>query len=249
VADISGDDHPCSGNTITVGDGEGDSVSLDGYFSATNNTIIVGNGANDGVSVLGYSHGSIKVGDGDKDVVSLGTGNNHNGTSNSKITLGNGNGDVVNSNYNYFGGNNTITVGNGNGDVVNDSGSNDMITLGNGNGDVVNASGSNNTITLGNGSDTVTAVSSLINGGHGHDTFVFTGSFGQDTITNFNPLHDNIVLAQAMFGNFGAMQADGDIRQVGLNTVITNNPADPVNAITLTNVNASSLHAGDFKFV
>jgi hypothetical protein len=78
---------------------------------------------------------------------------------------------------------------------------------------------------------------------------VFTGSFGQDTITNFNPVHDNIVLAQAIFGNLSAMQLDGDIRQVGANTVITNNPANPVNAITLTDVNVSSLHAGDFKFV
>ena len=90
----------------------------------------------------------------------------------------------------------------------------------------------------------MTAVSSLINGGNGHDTFVFTGSFGQDTITNFNPLHDNIVLAQAMFANFGAVQSD--MRQVGANTVITLDSAD---AITLTNVKTSSLHASDFRFV
>jgi hypothetical protein len=47
------------------------------------------------------------------------------------------------------------------------------------------------------------------------------------------------------------MQAAGDIRQVGANTVITNDPANPnpANAITLADVNVSSLHAGDFKFV
>ena len=90
---------------------------------------------------------------------------------------------------------------------------------------MVNDLGSYDTITLGNGADTVTAVSSLINGGKGHDTFVFTGSFGQDTITNFNPLHDNIVLAQAMFANFGA-----DVAQVGANTVIT---SDKIRAIRL----------------
>jgi hypothetical protein len=100
---------------------------------------------------------------------------------------------------------------------------------------------------LGNGSDTVTAISSLINGGHGHDTSVFTGNFGQDTITNLSLLHDNIVLAQAVFGNnFAAMQSD--ITQVGTNTVIAD-PQNSANVITLTGVNASSLHASDFKFV
>jgi hypothetical protein len=90
----------------------------------------------------------------------------------------------------------------------------------------------------------VTAVNSLINGGHGHDTFVLTGSFGLDTITNFSPAHDNIVLAQAMFANFGA-----DITQVGANTVMITSDQDPANVITLTDVKASSLHASDFKFV
>ena len=143
------------------------------------------------------------------------------------------------------GSHNTITVGNGDGDVVNNrGGSNNTITLGNGNGDVVNDLGSYDTITLGNGSDTVTAINSLINGGHGHDTFVFAGSFGEDTITNFSPAHDNIVLAQAMFANFGAVQSD--MTQVGANTVIA---YDASNVITLTDVKASSLHASDFKFV
>ncbi len=104
--------------------------------------------------------------------------------------------------------------------------------------------GSNSTIKLGNGADTVMAISSLINGGNGHDSFVFTGSFGQDTITNFSPLNDNIVLAHAMFANFGAVQ--GDMTQVGANTVITYDPAD---VITLTGVKTSSLQASDFHFV
>jgi hypothetical protein len=58
---------------------------------------------------------------------------------------------------------------------------------------------------------------------------VFTGGFGQDTITNFSPLHDNIVQAQAMFANFGAVQSS--------------------NEIALTGVAASRLHASDFRFV
>jgi hypothetical protein len=64
------------------------------------------------------------------------------------------------------------------------------------------------------------------------------------TITNFSPAHDNIVLAQAMFANFEAVQSH--MMQVGANTVIT---YDPANMITLTDVKASTLQAGDFKFV
>ena len=143
---------------------------------------------------------------------------------------------------NALGSNNTITLGNGADTVT--AGANSIVTVGNG-ADTVTA-GANSTITLGNGADTVTAISSLINGGNGHDTFVFTGSVGPDTITQFNPLHDNIVLAQATFANFGAVQ--NDMTQVGANTVITD-PQNPANAITLTGVKASSLHASDFHFV
>lgn len=154
---------------------------------------------------------------------------------NNNITLGNGAGDALNDTDL----NDTITVGNGSDTVT--AGANSIVTVGNG-ADTVTA-GSGSTITLGNGADTVTAVGSLINGGNGPDTFVFTGSFGLDTITNFSPAHDNIVLAQIMFANFGA-----DITQVGANTVITSDQ-NPANMITLAGVNASSLHASDFKFV
>jgi hypothetical protein len=205
---------------------------------------------------VSYSYGvdnTISVGDGEADAVTMGFG------SNNHIILGNGADDEVNNNGRTPGGNNTITLGNGAGDVVNDAGSNETITVGNGadtvamgenstitvgNGADTVTAGADSTITLGNGADTVTTISSLINGGHGHDRFVFTGSFGLDTITNFSAAHDSIVLAQAMFANFGAVESH--MMQVGANTVIT---YDPANVITLTNVKASSLHASDFQFV
>ena len=143
-----------------MGDGDGDFVNVG---ISLGNTIGLGNGDGHFVYIAGGSYGA--------------QGNT--------IIVGNGDGDAVNS---QGGSHNAITVGNGDGDIVNNrGGSNNTITLGSGNGDVVNDLGSYDTITLGNGSDTVTAISSLINGGHGHDTFVFTGSFGQDTITNFSP--------------------------------------------------------------
>jgi hypothetical protein len=139
------------------------------------------------------------------------------------IILGHGSDTVT------AGDNCTIAMGNGADHVAAGSGS--TIKLGNG-ADTVTA-GANSTITLGNGANTVTAV-------------ICTGSFGQDTITNFSPQHDNIVLAHAMFANFGAVQSD--MAQVGGNTVITD-AQNPTNVITLTGVKTSSLHASDFHFV
>ncbi len=206
------------GQALTSGNG---SVLLNGS-QLQNETISAGNG-NDGV--IAGSNDTITLGNG-IDVVKAGNSDT--------IKLGNG-ADTVTA-----GANSTITVGNGNDTVT--AGPDSTITLGNG-ADTVTA-GANSTIKLGSGADTVTAISSLINAGSGHDSFVFTGSFGLDTITNFSPLHDNIVLAQAIFANFGAVQSH--MTQVGANTVITYDPAD---AITLTGVKTSSLHASDFHFV
>ena len=72
-------------------------------------------------------------------------------------------------------------------------------------------------ITLGNGSDTVTAISWLINGGHGHELY-FNREFRRGHDHKLSPAHDNIVLAQAMFANFGAVQSD--MTQVGADTVM-----------------------------
>ena len=191
---------------------------------ASDNAIWVGNGAADSVTMGGpffVSHNKVTLGNGDDDVVN--TSRNSGGNT---MTLGNGDGDVVNNS----GTGDAITLGNGS-DMVT-AGANNIITVGNGADSVTAGPGS--TITLGNGTDTVMAVSSLIHAGRGHDTFVFTDSFGQNTITNFSPAHDNIVLAQAMFANFGAVQSD--MTQVGANTVIAYSAS---NSITLTNVNAS----------
>jgi probable HAF family extracellular repeat protein len=153
---------------------------------------------------------------------------------NDTVTLGNGT-DVVDA-----GDSNTIKLGNGTDTVT--AGANSIVTAGNGNDTV--AAGANSTITLGNGDDTVTAVSSLIQAGKGHDSFIFTGSFGQNTITNFNTALDTIQLSSSEFANFAAVQ--NHMQQVGANTVITYDAGD---AITLAGVKISSLHASDFHFV
>ena len=79
--------------------------------------------------------------------------------------------------------------------------------------------------------------------GLGFDTFVFAPSFGMNTINNFSPILDSIQLPKSEFANFAAVQ--GDMQQVGANTVITYDAAD---VITLTGVRASNLHGSDFHF-
>ena len=202
--------------TITLGNG------VDTVTAGANSIVTLGNGA-DNVTTGSYT--TIKLGNG-ADTVTAGD--------NALILLGNGADNAT------AGLDSTIKLGNG-GDTVM-AGANSIVTVGNGN-DTVTV-GANSTVTLGNGADTVTAISSLIDGGNGHDSFVCTGSFGLDTIANFGPQHDNIVLAQAMFANFAAVQSH--MAQVGSNTVITYDPAD---VITLTGVKTSSLLASDFHFV
>jgi probable HAF family extracellular repeat protein len=92
-------------------------------------------------------------------------------------------------------------------------------------------------VLIGGPNDTLT-------GGLGLDTFVFAPSFGQNTITNFNPLLDSIQLPKTEFANFAAVEAHA--QQVGHNTVITYDAQD---TITLTGVSLSSVHAFDFQFV
>ena len=205
-----------SDSTTTLSNG------ADTVTAGTNSIITAGNGAD---NVTAGSDSTIKLGNG-ADTVTAGA--------NSVIILGNGADNVS------AGSASTIKLGNGADTVT--AGANSIITAGNGADNV--SAGSDSTITLGSGSDTVTAISSLINGGSGQDSFVFTGSFGQETITNFGPQHDNIVLAHAMFANFGAVQSD--MTQVGANTVIM---YDPANVITLTGIKTSSLLASDFHFV
>jgi Ca2+-binding RTX toxin-like protein len=84
-----------------------------------------------------------------------------------------------------------------------------------------------------------------ITGGAGHDIFIegFPGpSFGQDTITDFNPSEDVILFDPSLFANY--MAVFDATAQVGSDTVIT---YDANNSLTLTNVTASSLSETNFQ--
>jgi Ca2+-binding RTX toxin-like protein len=136
-----------SSGTITLGNGAGDTVTIE---QVSGSTITLGNGAGDTVTTVGAIGGS------------------------NKITLGNGNDDSVNVGDSFASGN-TITVGNGDGDVVTDDATGNTITVGNGNDTVSAGDGSN--ITVGKGNDTVSVGNgSTITAGNGIDTFVIGAS-------------------------------------------------------------------------
>jgi serralysin len=87
----------------------------------------------------------------------------------------------------------------------------------------------------------------------GMDTFVFSGNFGQNTITNFATSpgnHDTLELSKAQFGDLATMIQNGDIQQVGHNTLITD-PLNSADTIKLMGVSALELesHPNNFHFV
>ena len=143
-----------------------------------------------------------------------------------------------------------VTAGNGNDILL--LAPNSQLIAGNG-VDKVHAN-QNDTITLGNGNDTVHAgPNDTISLGTGVDTIVFAVNpyptfIGQETISGFSTQHDVIKINHTLIGSFSGAGHTvlADAHQVGLDTVIT---IDASNAITLTGVALSSLHAHNFLFV
>jgi VCBS repeat-containing protein len=88
-----------------------------------------------------------------------------------------------------------------------------------------------------------TGYQDTLTGGGGNDQFVFGAGSGHDTITDFTPGQDHIDLAAFLATNDVAQWMTSHVAQSGADTLITTGEND---VITLHNVMASSLHAGDF---
>lgn len=111
--------------------------------------------------------------------------------------------------------------------------------------DALNGAGGNDKLQGALGADTLNGGlgNDTLTGGVGADRFVFSGTFGNDLVTDFEA-NDVIQLDASQFASFGAVQAAAV--QSGADVVITLNAA---NTITLANVTLASLNAGDFLFV
>jgi len=105
---------------------------------------------------------------------------------------------------------------------------------------VLDGGAGNNTLVAANGATVlIGGPGDTLTGGKGTDTYVFTGHFGQNTITNYNPAKDLIELSQ--FKSLDAVQQATHQVGTGANTatVITVDAAD---TITLTGVSLSQMH-------
>ena len=84
----------------------------------------------------------------------------------------------------------------------------------------------------------------ILNGGADADTFVFKPDFGVNTVNNFTPGVDSLQFDLSFFASPEAVL--GEAEQIGSDVVITH---DPLNQVTLHNVQLASLHTSDFNIV
>jgi large repetitive protein len=96
------------------------------------------------------------------------------------------------------------------------------------------------------GNDTInsSAHNEFLFGNGGNDTFVFSGSVGKDTITDFNASNDVLQLSQNAFADFSAVLAHA--AQAGSDVTIT---VDPSNSITLHNTTLSQLTSNNIHLI
>jgi VCBS repeat-containing protein len=205
------DTDPIAGDTLHV-------VAVDGQ--AFNNTInIAGTFGSltlnaDGSYTYTASSNAVLPADGvGQDVFTYTASTGQGGTADSTLTV-----VVTAKGSTYLGGTPGVTV-------TGPNGHSPVLDGGAGNDTLVATKGA--TVLIGGPGDTLT-------GGKGADTYVFTGHFGQNTITNYNPNKDIIALDHTEFANVQKATT-----QVGANTVISDNAGD---AITLIGVNVSQLH-------
>jgi Ca2+-binding RTX toxin-like protein len=159
------------------------------------------------------------------------------------INLVVGNNSIDSSHGHVFGtmngglGNDTL-LGGDNDDNIAGNGGEDLLKGGAGD-DVLNGGSDKDRLFGGAGDDTLT-------GGSGRDTFIFSGNFGQDTVTDFTATgssHDVIRFAHNDFADF--VDLSPHMTQAGVDVHIT---LDATDSIVIQNVTLANLTSGDFLF-
>lgn len=100
-----------------------------------------------------------------------------------------------------------------------------------------------------NGTDVLDggAGNDFLEGGEGKDTFVFTGSFGHDIVTDFKSQNDTIKISNALAANFNAVMSLAVEQTTGSGSMVIIN-IDANNSIALVGVTLADLSAKDFIF-
>ncbi len=150
----------------------------------------LGGGAGDDL-VYGASGSDIILGDDGNDTVNAGQNNDtvNGGLGVDEISGQHGN-DML-----LGGGGNDRLDGGGGRDNLTGGGGNDLLE-GGANNDTLTGSGGHDTLRGQNGDDTIwfAAGNDIATGGAGADTFVFTGGFGNDRVTDFDPVAEGDML-------------------------------------------------------
>ena len=96
------------------------------------------------------------------------------------------------------------------------------------------------------GDDTLmsTLADEIFTGNGGHDTFVFSGDFGNDTVKDFQKSTDTVQLDHNVFGDFAGVMSHAS--QVGSDVVIS---VDANNSVSLHSTLLSQLTANNFHLV
>jgi Ca2+-binding RTX toxin-like protein len=226
-------------NGVVTGD-----PTLTGVDTLSSVESITGSVLDDVYNAVGFGAGSANAG-------SNGTLNEFEGHAGNDMLIGNGNTRIA-----FYGAQAGVTVdlalGTATGDAsvgtdnftgvsrVRGSDFNDFLFGNNGNNFIEGQSGSDRIEGRG-GNDTLTG--DAAGAPPGNDVFVFNAGFGVDVITDFTAGSDKIEFDDAIFANFGAVQAA--MTQVGSDVLITSGS----NSITIKSVAMGSLVSSDFLFV
>ena len=163
------------GNNSLYGDAGNDSL----YGGGGNDLLNGGTGAD---SLVGGSGNDTVNGNAGADTINAGAGNDKaNGGGGNDTIAGTGGNDTLNGNAG-----NDLLNGGGGADALNGGGGRDSL-IGNNGADVLQGGGGNDDLRGGGGHDIIDGGkgNDLLAGGAMADTFVFSGAFGHDTISDF----------------------------------------------------------------
>ncbi|HEX2590376.1 MAG TPA: hypothetical protein VHL34_02720 [Rhizomicrobium sp.] len=165
------------------------------------------------------------------------------GTVTGDVILSNGFGSSLDSAKGHILG--TITGGTAGDSVI--AGSDDDTITGNDGNDNLSGRAGDDSILGGSGKDTITGGKGddVMGGGAATDTFVFSGHFGNDIITDFaasGANHDIMKFSHNDFADYADLQAH--MTQVGADVLISHGD----DSVLVQNVTTASLVAGDFLF-
>jgi VCBS repeat-containing protein len=225
---LANDTDPITGDTLHVTAVNGSNAFVDHSITIAGHYGSLTMSDDGSYSYTAFSHDVLPASGVASDVFNYTASTGQGGTADSTLTV-----IVMAPEFNYFGpapGSKTVTgpMPGGHAPVL-DGGAGGL--------NVVATAGK--TVLIGGPGDTLT-------GGKGVDTFEFTGHFGNNIITNYNPSNDVIALDHTEFASLGAITAT---QPTGTHNTVIAPAGDTADTITLIGINPSQLHVDASHFL